>query len=333
MKLTTRRFPDREGNLSVPVTEYTLENENGISFSAMEYGAIVTDIRTPDREGTVESIVLGFSDLSGYIAHEDLYLGAVVGRVAGRIEEDPILLHGGGEFSKALWKGDAAEEDGRITFSYESPAGSFGFPGNLRVEVSYLLTENNTLTVQYRAETDEDTPLDVTNHTYFNLSGNLKSNLFRQVLKADADRVAELRQDLIPTGTLLPVSGTAFDFREGDTFEKGLRSDHPQNRLVGGYDHPFLFREEGSHSLSLSDPVSGRRLTLKTDAPAFVMYTCNAPKSGIVLKDGPLVPFAGAALETQCLPNAWKTHREEVLLQKGDVYRRETSWNFTVDPT
>ena len=356
MNVTTRIFPDPEGLLPVPVTEYTMTNDQGISVSAISYGAIITDVRMPDRAGNIESIVLRFPDLSGYIAHGDLYLGAIVGRTAGRVagasfeldgqtfplpnNEGKNCLHGNGEFSTALWEAEVFDApdpsvcDHRqhvsVTFLYTSPAGTNGYPGTVDTEITYTLTNRNTFEIRCRASTDADTALDLTNHTYFNLSGAMKSDILSQTLIADADRVLELREDLIPTGTVLPVDGTAFDFRLGESFSAGRVSEHPQNLLVGrGYDHPFLFREVGTHSLRMSDPVSGRAVTLTTDAPAFVMYTCNAPDESIQLADGPLVPFAGAALETQGFPDAihhpeWPTP----ILRAGEVWQRKTSWTF-----
>lgn len=342
MNVTTRIFPDPQGRLPVPVTEYTLTNDFGVSLSAINYGAIITDLRVPDRDGRVESIVLRFPDLEGYIAHGDLYLGAMVGRMAGRIDGDPILLHGGGEFSTAFWEAEVFDlpdpsvcdhrQKVSVTFFYTSSSGSYGFPGEVHAEVTYTLDNTNNVRIDFRAVSDEDTIYDPTNHTYFNLSGDRKADILSEILIADADRVLELREDLIPTGKVLPVDGTAFDFRLGEPFSRGRVSEHEQNLMVGrGYDHPFLFREEGSHSLRMSDPVSGRALTLTTDAPAFVMYTCNVPEPGIELADGPLVPFAGAALEAQGVPDA--VHHPDwpsPVLPAGVAFRRSTLWNFSI---
>lgn len=342
MNVTTRVFPDPEHRLPVPVTEYTLTNDYGISLSAINYGAIITDLRVPDREGLVKSVVLRFPDLTGYIAHGDLYLGAMVGRVAGRIDGDPILLHGGGEFSTALWDAEVFDlpdpsvcdhrQKVSVTFLYTSPAERHGFSGEVHAEVTYTLDNAGNVRIDFSAVSDQNTIYDPTNHTYFNLSGDGKADILSQVLIADADRFLELREDLIPTGQVLPVDGTAFDFRLGEPFSIGRNSEHPQNLMVGrGYDHPFLFREEGSHSLRMSDPVSGRALTLTTNAPAFVMYTCNVPKKGVALADGPLVPFGGVALEAQGLPDA--VHHSDwpsPLLSAGERFHRSTMWHFSI---
>ncbi|MBQ8084104.1 MAG: galactose mutarotase [Clostridia bacterium] len=358
MRVTTRTFPDPQGLCPVPVTEYTMQNDQGISVSCINYGCIITDVRMPDRNGAVESIVLRFPDLTGYIAHGSLYLGAMVGRTAGRIDDASFeldgamyhlpkndgtnSLHGNGEFSTALWEAEVFDlpdptvcdhrQKVSVTFFYTSPAGSNGYPGEVHAEVTYLLNNNNEFHILYRATTTEDTLFDPTNHTYFNLSGDLKQDILSQVLIADVDRFVELRDDLIPTGTILPVDGTAFDFRLGEPFSQGRVSDHPQNVMVGhGYDHPFLFREAGNHSLRMTDAASGRALTLTTDAPAFVMYTCNEPEEGIELAGGPLVPFAGAALEAQGWPDA--VHLPEApspVLKQGETFRRETVWSFAL---
>jgi galactose mutarotase-like enzyme len=226
----------------------------------------------PDREGNIESIVLRFPDLTGYIAHGNLYLGAIVGRTAGRIDRASFelngamydlpkndgenSLHGNGEFSTALWEAEVFDradpnvcehrQHVSVTFFRTSPAGANGFPGEVHAEVTYVLNNNSQFEITYRATTTEDTLFDPTNHTYFNLSGNQKADILSQTLIADVDRFVELRDDLIPTGNILPVDGTAFDFRLGEPFSQGRTSEHPQNIMVGhGYDHPFLFREDG----------------------------------------------------------------------------------------
>ena len=357
MNVSTRIFPDPRHRCDVPVTEYTLANDNGISVSAINYGAVITDVRMPDREGNVESIVLRFPDLEGYLAHGGLYLGAMVGRTAGRIDgasfdldgttvslpqnDGAHCLHGGGEFSTALWDAEVFDapdpsvcehrQSVAVTFLYTSPAGSNGFPGEVRAEVTYRLDNQNRFWILCDAVSDADTVLDLTNHTYFNLSGNGTRDILSQVLIADADRYLELRDDLIPTGRVLPVDGTAFDFRIGECFSRGQNSGDPQNVMVGGYDHPILFREEGNRSLRMHDPVSGRAVTLTTDAPAFVLYTCNRPDRTVETADGPLVPYAGAALEAQGLPDA--VHRPDwpsPILKKGEEFRRTTSWTFAL---
>lgn len=217
-----------------------------------------------------------------------------------------------------------------MTFFYTSPAGANGFPGEVHVEVTYVLNNNSQFEIEYRATTTEDTLFDPTNHTYFNLSGGLKRDILSQVLIADVDRFVELRDDLIPTGNILPVDGTAFDFRLGEPFSQGRASEHPQNVMVGhGYDHPFLFRDDGNHSLRMTDAVNGRVLTLTTDAPAFVMYTCNTADGSIELADGPLVSFAGAALEAQGWPDAIHLPGAPApVLKQGKTFRRKTVWSF-----
>ena len=358
MNVTKKPFPTGGATVPFAVTEYTLTNDHGISVSAIDYGAVITDVRMPDRNGNAESIVLRFPDLKGYLDHPGLYLGAMVGRIAGRIDrgsfrlgdtdfsvpqnEGENSLHGNGEFSSARWDAEVFDapdpavcehrQNVSVTFFYTSPSGANGFPGEVRTEVTYRLDNNNQFRIEMRAESDRDTILDLTNHTYFNLSGNLARDILGQTLIADVDRFVELREDLIPTGNMLPVDGTAFDFRLGETFSQGRTSEHPQNVMVGrGYDHPFVFRENGNYSLRMSDAVSGRALTLTTDAPAFVMYTFNAPDESIQLADGPLVPFAGAALEAQGVPGA--VHHPEwpsPILRKGNIFRRMTTWTFEV---
>lgn len=333
MNVTTRIFPDREHRMDRPVTEYTMTNDQGISVSVMNYGAIITSVLLPDNQGTPENIVLGFRDMAEYIDHGNLYAGAIVGRTAGRIDgasfrlngkeyklpqnDGANNLHGNNEFSTAFWDAEVFDsvdpsvcehrQKVSVTFFYTSPAGACGFPGKVHAEVTYILDNTNRFTVQMRATVSEATPLDLTNHTYFNLSGNGKRSVERQVLIADADRYLPLREDLIPTGDVLPVDGTRFDFRLGEP-------------LAADYDDPIVFRENDSHALRLSEAASGRSVTITTDAPAFVMYTLNEPAF-----------HTAVALEMQGYPNAVNCPEFPTSIVTPDTpFTRKTTWIFEV---
>jgi aldose 1-epimerase len=350
MDLKKSLYPT-SGVVSEPVWKYTLSNSNGMEVDVITYGCIVTDVRLPGKDGNPESVVLGFDDLKEYRENAGLCLGSVVGRIAGRIDharfsldgKDYLVpnndgensLHGNHEFANAIWTAEPfmhLEEVG-VTFRYVSPDGSNGFPGEVTAAVTYTLDNSNQLLIHYEAVTTKDTVLNLTNHTYFNLSGNLKETVKDHIVTASADRYLELREDCIPTGKQVPVEDTPFDFRKGRKIRDGVESDYPQNVLVHhGYDHPFLFPEDGKqwHEVTLSCPASGRTLTIGTDYPCFVMYTGNYIDDSANIRGQQTEPQIGVALETQGYPDAMN-HPDfpSVLLRPGEMYQQNTVWHFS----
>lgn len=330
---------------------HTLENDRGMRVSISELGATVTEVVAPDRHGKGENVVLGFDDVQDYHVHRDLCLGATIGRVAGRIahgrftlnqtdyqltqNEGDTCLHGGMEFNTALWESEdiMTEDTATVIMSYKSPHGSNGFPGAISTKVFYTLGNDNTFHIRFAAASTEDTILALTNHTYFNLSGNLKDDILNHALKADVTDYVELDKNSIPTGKLIPVDLTPFDFTRGRMLRSGITSSYAQNVLVGnGYDHPLLFRRDGDHTVTLYDGNSGRVLTIKTDFPGFVIYTGNFIGSGYQIGGVPARDHLGVALEMQALPDA--VHHEQfpsVLLRAGEMYEHEIVWTFRTD--
>lgn len=349
--ITKTIFPDG-GAGRPPVHAYTVSNENGMLFTAIEYGAVITDVRVPDREQRSESVVLGFDSLKPYVDRPDLYFGAAVGRFAGRISnaaftlngtvfhlpanEGPNSLHGNGEFSTCLWKAETREgaDEASVVFSYTSPDGSNGFPGSVSVTVTYTLHTENKLDIRIDAESDRDTVFNPTNHTYFNLSGNCRSSVTAHRITADVNGFLELGEGCIPTGAILPVDETAFDFRKERPISDGVRSQNPQNvKVRNGYDHAILFRPEGSHTVRLREPVSGRVLSLQTDAPCFVLYTGNYLDNSFAVHNGvPGQKHLGAAIEAQGFPDAPNhSNFPDVVLPAGTPFSRNISWTFTTE--
>ena len=247
-------------------------------------GGTVRTLTVPGRSGAAVDVALGFDSLEDY-RRQDKYLGALVGRVANRIggasfdlngahyplaaNNGPNCLHGGLRgFDRAVW--EAREENGALVLKLSSPDGEEGFPGNLEVQVTYSLSEDGTLTLDYQARSDRDTLCNLTNHSYFNLLGHAHGSLEGQKLQILADAITEMDENSTPTGTILPVEGTPFDLREPVELTKGLAMDHPQLKLGNGYDHNFVLHHQSCGPLKLAARATGGGLCLecRTTQPA-----------------------------------------------------------------
>ncbi len=329
------------------VYSFTMVNNAGMEVTVLNYGCIITKIMVPDKNGHEENVVIGHDSLEGYV-QDRAFLGAVVGRVGGRIQGGAFELdgrrytlaqnngsnhlHGGIKgFNKVVW--NAEEVENGVQFTYLSRDGEEGYPGNLHVQVTYTLDEENQLRIQYEAETDKKTILTLTNHSYFNLSGNLKADILQHSLQLKSDQFLELNEEFIPTGTRLNVEHTPFDFREGSRIEAGTVSKHPQNVLVGhGYDHPFLLNEHHNEEIMLRDPVSGRKLTVETDEVGVVVYSGNSLGSTTTFRGTQACSYLGICLETQALPDA--IHHDDfpsTVLDNGETYSSTTVYRFDVE--
>jgi aldose 1-epimerase len=333
-----------------PVISFTLINDHGIEITCMNYGCIITKIIAPDKNGNYENIVLGFNRFEPYLTNSP-YFGAVIGRVAGRIQgasfeldgkiyrlcknENNNHLHGGIKgFHHVLWDAEIVEKDEEIgvRFSYTSPDGEEGYPGTVHVQVTYLLNNKNELIISYHAHSDKNTLLNLTNHTYFNLSGNIKRDILDHELKIKSDRFLELDQELIPTGAILDVTNTPFDLRQGKKIKDGIMTNHSQIELVGqGYDHPFVLNTHHDEEIVLQDPESGRTLTIETDEVGVVVYTGNQLQSGMDIYGVPSRKYLGICLETQGLPDAvHHPHFPSYVLQANQNYSSVTKYKFGV---
>lgn len=342
MKVLNGDFGEIDGQT---VRDFTIENDNGMAVKCINYGCIITEILVPDKDGQLENIVLGFDSMGEYLEHSP-YFGAVVGRVAGRIKngefeldgkkyilpknENPNHIHGGPKgFSHVLWDAEVIEhsDEAGITFSYTSPDGEEGYPGTLETRVTYLLNNRNELTISYYGVSDKKTLVNLTNHSYFNLSGDLKRDISDHVLQVASDQFIKLDGELLPTGDLEGVEGTPFDFRSGRSIREGIHSSHPQNRLVGGYDHPFLLKGR----ITLTDEESGRQLDIETDQPGVVLYTGNQLGDDFSIRGVQSKKYLGLCLETQGPPDS--IHHPEFqssVLDKGESYQSKTKYCFTV---
>lgn len=346
MKITTTKFGEHEGNT---VYSYRLENNQGMSISCITLGCIITEIQTPNQNGEIENVVLGYDDVASYLERTN-YFGAVVGRVAGRIDkgefelngqqyslpqnENTNHLHGGPNgFDRQVWDAELIETESEVgvEFSYLSKDGEAGYPGNLTVKVSYLLNNENELHIKYYATTDKDTLVNLTNHTYFNLSGNVKKDILSHQLKIKSQKILELNNDFIPTGEFLNVDSTPFDFRDGKEIKEAVLSEHPQIKLVGqGIDHPFLLDENHNEEIMLADKESGRKLIIETDEQSVVVYTSNMLDESFKVRDVQSKKYLAICLETQGLPDSIHHPKfSPCILKAGEEYKTTTKYKFT----
>ncbi|WP_405097048.1 aldose epimerase family protein [Oceanobacillus sp. FSL H7-0719] len=328
--------------------EYTLTNDNGIQVSLLNYGGILTKLVVPDREGKLENIVLGYQNFEDY-EQDSNYFGAIIGRVAGRIENASFELDGktyqlktnegnhhlhGGEsaFHQVIWDAMSFQNDDEagVKLSHTGSDDAGGYPGRADVTVTYTLNNKNELLLDYEATTTEKTILTLTNHTYFNLTGNLKDTIENHQVSMNSEQFLELDEALIPTGNCLDVAGTPFDFREGNRLAAGMHSSHQQNTIAGGgYDHYFLFNENEVPHISISEPTSGRMLDITTNQPGVVMYTSNSLDKALQLSDGNSRKHAGVCFETQASPASLKYHQlPSIILGANDTYKKQTCFTF-----
>ena len=315
------------------------------SIQVLTYGGILRSFCVPAAEGS-RDIVLGCETLEEYEA-QDRYFGALIGRVANRIggacfdlngkhyplaaNNGPNCLHGGLRgFDRAVW--EAREEDGSLVLTLHSPDGEEGFPGTLEVQVTYSLTEDGTLTLDYQARSDQDTLCNLTNHSYFNLLGHAHGSLGDQKIQILADAITEMDENSTPTGTILPVEGTPFDLREPVEIGKGLAMDHIQLKMGNGYDHNFIFHHQPKGPMKLAARATGGGLCLecRTTQPGIQFYTANFLE-GDAGKGGARYGFRSAyCLETQIWPDAiHHSNFPSVVLRGGENYHHTTTYRVT----
>jgi aldose 1-epimerase len=333
-----------------PVERYTLTNANGIELKAMSYGGIITSLRVPDRSGKMDDIVLGFNRLDGYLK-DPPYFGAIIGRYGNRIgkgqfaldgktyklatNNGPNHLHGGNKgFDKVVWKVEPVGQNG-LAFSRVSPDGEEGYPGNLQVRVTYTLTDKNELIVDYRASTDKATPVNLTQHSYFNLAGQASGDILGHELTLQADRYTPVDDTLIPTGELAPVDGTPFDFRKSTAIGARINNDDPQLKAGKGYDHNWVLNRSGNGlqpAARVVEPKTGRTLEIATTEPGIQFYSGNFLDGTITGKGGAVYKHrTGFCLETQHFPDSPNQPKfPTTTLRPGAEYRTQTVFTFGV---
>lgn len=344
MKVTQEIFGELNNQ---EIKSFTLKNDSGMEVSVINYGCTITRITTLDKNGNLENIVLGFDTIEEYVNYSQFF-GCIVGRVAGRIGQGAFELDGqtyqlvknngnnnlhGGEvgFDKKIWNASVDEKDDEISviFTYESKDGEEGFPGTVNLKAKYTLNQKNELTLSYEGTTDKKTILNLTNHTYFNLSGNLKRDILQHNLTINSEHFLELNNELIPSGELVPVQNTEFDFRNGRLIQDGANSKHEQNLLAGnGYDHPFVLSSQ-ENAIKLVDEQSGRIVFVETNQPSVVLYTGTQLDDSFSIRRVQNKKYLGLCLETQGYPDAVnQEHFPSIVVDKGEIYHSVTKFRF-----
>lgn len=332
-----------------PLQEFTLTNAHGMRVKVVNLGGILTEVAVPDRDGKIENVTLAFPEFDANFFQNAPYFGGICGRFANRISNakftldgkdyelaaniPPNHLHGGKEsFIKKIWAAQpiTREDDVGLVLTYTSRNGEEGYPGNLEVTVNYVLNNDNELTIDYTATSDQPTVLNLTNHAYWNLAGPSSQSILDHELTLACDDYVEIDENAIPTGKLLPVAGTCMDFTSPHTIGERIAETTNGN---GGYDHCYVIRNGGKGQVvpvaKVVEPKSGRVMEISTTEPGVQLYTGNyldgTPATANAPKQGAL------CLETQHLPDS--PNRPEfpsVVLRPGETYRQTTIHKFSV---
>ena len=336
----------------IDINQYILKNANGMQITVINYGGIITSWKAKDRDGSYEDIVLGFDNLSDYESSSP-YFGALIGRYGNRIKEGKFSLdgvdytlevnngenhlHGGVKgFDKVIWKveKEVKKSSASLILRHISTDMEEGYPGNLDVKVIYTLTNDDELKVRYEAETDKKTIVNLTQHSYFNLSANLSRDILAHQITIDADSFLPVDKTLIPSGELRDVEGTPFDFRVPKRVGDDINEDYTQLTFGNGYDHCWVLnnQNEGVRFVaSAYDTLSGRSLEIFSDQPGIQFYSGNFLDGTLKSKDGGNYEFrSGFCLETQHYPNSPNQESfPSVILNPGEKYNTETIFRFS----
>ena len=337
------------------VTLFTLTNANGMVARVIDYGGIILSLTAPDSEGRFDDVTLGYETLSDYLDATP-YFGALIGRYGNRIADGrfeldgqvfelaknngPNHLHGGVKgFDKVLWDAEPFEraDEVGLVFRRTSPDMEEGYPGDLSATVTYTLTDENELIFDYEATTDEATPVNLTQHAYFNLAGDGKGDILDHVLTINADHFTPVDSTLIPTGEIRPVAGTPLDFREPTPIGARVDEDDEQLRYGLGYDHNFVLNRSEDDSLVLAarlfEPTTGRVMEVYTTEPGIQFYSGNFLDGSLTGKNGVVYEHRyGLALETQHFPDSPnKPDFPSTILRPGETYRSTTVYRFKTE--
>ena len=336
-----------------PVDLYTFSNEHGMEVRAINYGGIIVSLRVPDKRGHLDDVVLGLNTLPEYMENKP-YFGAIIGRYGNRIagaqfkldgvsytlaaNNGPNTLHGGNVgFNKVLWNAEPFENEQGVglIFTHTSPDGDEGYPGNLKMKVTYTLTPQDELIFDYEATTDKATPVNLTEHTYFNLAGEGHGDILGHHMMINADRFTPVDKNLIPLGELRPVKNTPFDFGQPMAIGARINQSDEQMVLGKGYDHNFVIRQTGKNpelAARVHEAESGRIMEVYTTEPGVQFYSGNfldgvAGKNGHVYKQR-----FGFCLETQHFPDSPNQPAfPSTILRPGKTYRSRTMYRFSVE--
>lgn len=335
------------------VTVYTLSNDHGMKVRILDYGAIIMDLIVPDKNGKQEDVVLGYDNIADYEVNGS-YFGSLIGRHANRIANAKANINGtvypleandgvnnlhsaSKSYNKFMHEVETFEEEGEISIELSrlSPDMEQGFPGNLDYSVTYTLTNNNELVVEYQAVSDKDTIVNMTNHSYFNLAGHASGPIENQEVWINADQVTEIDAGLIPDGKYNDVTGTPMDFRVRKPIGKDINADYEPLKIAGGYDHNFVLNsgngEDAEKVAELYDPQSGRLMEVFTDLPGMQLYTGNFINNKSKGKEHAVYnKRSGVCFETQFFPNACNIpdFKSPVILA-GEEFESVTIFKFS----
>ncbi len=325
----------------------TLRNDNGFAAGITNFGATIVSLHAPDRHGQLADVVLGFDDLDGYVRNRGFF-GASIGRYANRIAGGRFVLgnahytlatnngtnhlHGGVQgFDRAIWSIQDARRKDALTLRYRSADGEEGYPGNLDAEITFAVTRDNALKIDYRATTDRATPVNLTNHSFFNLGDS--ADILDHELKLYADRFTPIDNSLIPTGELRPVEGTPFDFRSPAPIGARIGADDLQLKRAGGYDHNFILAKKQDRlevAAEVYDRKSGRAMRVLTTEPGLQFYSGNFLNGSFIGKgQTPYTHRYAFCLEAQHYPDSPnQPNFPSTILLPGDTYRQTTIYQF-----
>jgi aldose 1-epimerase len=353
IEINTKKFGELEDGREV--TLYEMKNKNGMRVDITNYGGIIVRLFVPDRNGDLDDIVLGYDNLNQYIMDEN-YFGALIGRYANRIANAQFeldgkeynldineevsgkgcCLHGGNKgFNSVLWESQITNlnENKALKLTYTSKDGECGFPGNLEVEVYYVLTQDNKLRIEYRAITDAKTVINLCNHSYFNLNGHNKGTVLDHLININADYFTPVNKAMIPTGEIREVKDTPFDFRAINELAKAINKENKQLNITGGFDHNFVLNK-GKDDLSLAarviETISGRKMEVYTSEPGLQFYTGNMINTmGPAKETASYQQRSGFCLETQHYPDSPNQKKfPSVILEPEDKFRSITEFCF-----
>ncbi len=332
-------------------TLFTLKNKNGMSVSFTDFGANIVTVIVPDKNGSFDDVVLGYDDVTGYESNSPGF-GSFIGRHANRIggasfelngrkyelekNDGQNNLHSGFKgYNKFIYEAEIFEDEDSdsVEFSRLSPHMEQGFPGNLDISVTYTLTDDNELVVEYLAVSDKDTIVNLTNHSYFNLAGHKSGSILEQMVMLDADKFTPTDDALIPTGEIVDVTGTPMDFRKLKQLGQEIRANYGPLEQAGGYDHNYVLNTNGSEVEKigeLADEKSGRLMEIFTNMPGIQLYTGNF-LNGVTGKDGfTYQKHAGVCFETQYFPDSCnKPEFPSCVLKAGSEYNFVTVFKFS----
>ena len=329
----------------------TLRNGHGIEMTVLTYGGVIATLRTPDKSGALDDIVLGFDDLQSYL-DKSRYFGCLIGRYGNRIAKGKFTLdgqtytlatnngvnhlHGGNVgWDKVVWASEPFQRgDGVGTvLTYTSKDGEEGYPGTVKAKVTYTLTEDDRLVVDYEATTDKTTIINLTQHSYFNLGGARTADILGHELKLHAGHYTPVDATLIPTGEIATVEGTPFDFRSSTAIGARIDAKNEQITRGKGYDHNFVLTRSGAGLAEAADvyePTTGRTMTIATTEPGIQFYSGNFLDGSVTGKGGRVIPHrSGFCLETQHYPDSPNQPKfPSTTLKPGDVYKSQTVFRF-----